>query len=117
MKLFELYNISAELAGPKLDFDPLDDLAFFVRNDPEFYRREYYPLVAKLDDYTRAGKRCKDTAFLPCLKKAVKIYIKKYNIPGDVKAIFKNDSLEELSQKMFREELDNIKSELKGDKE
>lgn len=117
MKLFELHDISTELAGPKLDFDPLDDLAFFIRNDPEYYRREYYPLVAKLNDYTQAGKKCKDTAFSPCVKKAVKIYIKKFKIPHDANKIFTDDALENLAQKMFREELDHIEKEFKGDKE
>lgn len=117
MKLFELHDISTELQGPKLDFDPLEDLAFFIRNDPEYYRKDYYPLVAKLDDYTRAGKKCKDTAFLPCVNKAVKIYVKKFNIPHEANKVFTKDAIQDLAQKMYREELDNIKNDLKGDNE
>lgn len=115
MKLFELHDISTEIQGPKLDFDPLDDLAFFIRNDPLYYRKEYYPLVAKLDDYTQAGKKCKDTAFVPCVNKAVKIYIKKFNISHDATKIFTKDAIQDLAQKMFREELENIKTGLKGE--
>ena len=39
-----------ELATPqetKLNFDIVDDAVVFMRNDPQFYRKKYYPTVSK----------------------------------------------------------------------
>ena len=40
----------------ELPFDVVDDTLVFMRNDPIFYRKYYYPSVCELADCQRAGK-------------------------------------------------------------
>ena len=41
MKIFEV---------TEPNFDLIDDTSFYMRNDPEFYRKEYFPAMARIAD-------------------------------------------------------------------
>ena len=38
-------------------FDLVDDTCMHMRNDPDFYRREYFPTMAKVADMQREGNK------------------------------------------------------------
>ena len=88
--------------------DLLDDLQFFMNNDPHFYRRDYYPILSKVLQHVKAGKQCREDVFLPCVDKAIQIYCRKFNIPGNEKSVFTDTDRDELARKIFNQELHNI---------
>ena len=56
----------------ELPFDVVEDAIVFMRNDPMFYRKQYYPTVTKLADMSRAvNLATKWKCFLLWLKKAL----------------------------------------------
>jgi len=40
-----------------LPFDVVDDVAVFMRNDPQFYRKSFFPVVDKMKTACQAGKK------------------------------------------------------------
>jgi hypothetical protein len=88
--------------------DLLDDLQFFMNNDPAFYRKVYYPVLSQMKNTVKEGAQCSDDMFRPCVDKAVDIYCKKFNLPGNIKSVFTDVDRDELARKIFSQELDNI---------
>jgi hypothetical protein len=88
--------------------DLLDDLHFFMHNDPNFYRKVFYPMIAKVRDHVKSGKQCKDTVFKKCVNDAVDIYCKKFNLAGNPTSVFTNVDRDELARKIFGQEIDQI---------
>ena len=89
--------------------DMLDDLHFFMHNDPNFYRKKFYPMIARVRDHIKSGKRCKDTVFRPCVDVATEMYCKMFKIPGNEKSVFTDTDRDELARKIFGQEVENIK--------
>lgn len=87
--------------------DLLDDLHFFMHNDPAFYRKKFYPMISKVRDHIKAGKQCKDTVFSSCVNDAMNVYCKKYNI-GNTKSVFTDIDRDSLARRIFGQELENI---------
>lgn len=97
--------------SPDLDLetvDLLDDLQFFMNNDPTFYRRIYFPALSAMKNAIKSGQECNENIFLPCVEKAVSIYCKKFNIPGNEKSVFTDVDRDALARKIFGQELENI---------
>lgn len=90
------------------DVDLLDDLHFFMHNDPNFYRSILFPMIGKVKNHVNAGKRCKDTVFRGCVDRAADAYCKKFNVAENVKSVFTDVDRDELARKIFGQERDRI---------
>ena len=90
MKIFELYNPNMK----REDFDLADDLIFFMRNDPKFYRQDYHPFMQKFNRHCDAGRQVSTKAFIPIVKHAFECY----------KNTLSNQDLEEVCEKLQTEE-------------
>ena len=90
------------------DVDLLDDLQFFMHNDPRFYRKELYPIIAQLKKSVKSGKRCENTLFRKCVDNAVDQYCQKFKIPGNPKSVFTDVDRDSLARKIFAQEQDHI---------
>jgi len=96
-----------------LPFDVVDDAHVFMRNDPVFYRKYYYPTMSKMADCHRAGKKYNPRKFLePMIDKGCGAYCKKYNIAKPEFKIFTPQDRTALLDKIYSEELQQIE---KGD--
>ena len=90
------------------DVNLIDDLQFFMANDPSFYRKIMFPEISNLKSKISSGEPSKETFFLPAIKKATSAYCKKFNIDRDPKDLFSDNEIRELAIKMFHSEKDNI---------
>jgi hypothetical protein len=110
MKLVEFQEESFK---PKLDFDVADDLLTFMRNDPHFYRKEYYPMMVALQKDTVEGSDINFKEKLsPMIDKACKIYAKRYDIPMLPEELVSDDDRERLVAMLTDDEQDLLR---KGD--
>jgi len=100
------------------DVDWVDDLKFFMHNDPKFYRTVLYPVIAELKTKIKTGSKCNEMSFAPCIERAIPVYCKKFKITQNLKEIFDDEELEDLATKMFHEEKQNIENGVynRGDK-
>ncbi len=90
------------------DIDFVDDLKFFVYNDPRFYRRMIYPKIYELKSKLKSGGKCDETMFMPCIERAIPAYCNKFKITQDPNKIFNPEEVKDLAVRMFHEEKQNI---------
>ena len=93
-----------------LDYDIVDDTIVFMRNDPTFYRKHYFPAITKIADLHRAGKGIdpkKD--LMPAIEAGCNEYIKKYKVSRSPEDVYSNEDRTNLLQKIYSEELDLIR--------
>lgn len=92
------------------DVDIVDDLHFFMHNDPRFYRKVMYPMISKLKNHLKSKKTCKDTVFRSCVDQAANVYCNQYHVTDSPNSVFTDVDRDELARRIFGEEQDNIKN-------
>jgi len=90
------------------DVDWIDDLKFFMHNEPRFYRKFIYPVISELKNRLESGSKCDEMSFAPCIEKAIPIYCNKFKITQNPQKLFDDEKLHDLAMKMFHEEKSNI---------
>ena len=66
----------------ELGYDLMDDLIFFMNNDPAFYRKKYFPSMLKFNQYCGEGKNVAPRGFEPLVKYAYECYQNKFPVEG-----------------------------------
>jgi hypothetical protein len=107
VKIVEFSSINKE---EDLNFNPSDDLTVFMRNDPLFYRKHYFPAMAKMSDLQDRGSSVDPIAVMsPVVDQGVSTYCKKFNIKQRPDEIFPKSERSEIINKIYSEELPQIK--------
>jgi hypothetical protein len=110
VKIVEFSNIDKETG---LDFNPADDLTVFMRNDPMFYRKHYFPIMARIADLQDRGESIDATSLIsPIVSQGINAYCKKFNIKQRPDEIFPAAERAEIVKKIYSEEMPQLK---KGD--
>ena len=91
-----------------LGFDLKDDLICFMRNDPDFYRKNYFPIATKFKDFINSGRSVTPRAFESMVKHAYECYNNKFQVEGLDKELTK-EMCEEVCNEIHRSELNFIK--------
>ena len=109
MKIVEFANLGQE----KFNFDVVDDVCVFVRNDPMFYRKSFFPTMSKIADMHREGKEINAKECMSeMIEGALNSYCKKFDLARMPDEIFTQDDRDRIIDKLFSEEMEQIK---KGD--
>jgi len=96
----------AGLQDDQMPYDLVDDLVIFMRNDPKFYRKNYFPTMAKASDMHSKGSNIDPvTLMMPMVDKACNSYCKQYNIPKSPDRLFKAEDRKSACNKVYEEEL------------
>lgn len=93
----------------ELGFDLKDDLMCYMRNDPEFYRKEYYPVIRKFAKYSKSGKTVAPRAFKSLVDNAYEGYQNKFPVEGMAPEL-SNEMCEDICNEIHRSELEYIKN-------
>jgi hypothetical protein len=94
-----------------LPFDVVDDVVVFMRNDPMFYRKNFFPAVSRIADMHRSGKTINQNECLGnMVEQALQSYCRKFNIARMPDDIFNNDDRQAIIDKIFEEEMEQIKN-------
>lgn len=92
------------------DVDWVDDLRFYMHNDPKFYRTVLFPTISDLKTKVKSGSKCNEMTFMPCIDKAIPMYCSKFKITQNPSKIFDEEEIKDLALKMFHEEKSNIEN-------
>ena len=93
----------------KIDFDLIEDALVYMKNDPQFYRKSYYPAIAKIADLQRAGSIYEpDDIIKPMVTDGLNNYCKKYKLANMPDDIFKENDKLRLINKIREDELKAI---------
>ena len=93
------------------DVDLLDDLHFFMTNDPKFYRQVLHPVVSILKKHLKNDTQCDHSLFIPTVDSAVKEYCQKFKLEGNPSSVFTGIDRDELARKIFDQQAEHIKSQ------
>ena len=98
-----------KLKRQKFNYDVIDDAHVHMKNDRDFYRKEYYPAMCKIAELTK-GRKVFDPKMImmPLVDKGVNSYCKKYNIAKMPDEVFKKDHRQALYDKIYSEEIEQI---------
>ncbi len=103
-----------ELTVPQetnLGFDVVDDVCVFMRNDPMFYRKSFFPAVSEMAEMMRSGKTLdKNKCLASMIENALGAYVKKYNLADMPDDVFNNDDRQKIIDQVFSEECEMIKN-------
>jgi hypothetical protein len=99
MKIFELFNPNMK----RDDFDLTDDLIFFMRNDPQFYRKDFHPFQQKFIKHCDADRSVSAKAFAPIVKQAFETYKDMFPVEG-LEDTLTEQNLKEICEKLHSEE-------------
>lgn len=91
-----------------LDYNVCQDCHTYMKNDPMFYRKHYFPVMAMMSDQFRKGKAIDFAETLrPLVKSAMDAYCAKYNLDGS-QSVFTEDDELELIERIKEDEIKNI---------
>ena len=107
MKINEFDNNPVDA---KIPFDVAEDCSVFMRNDPMFYRRKYYPALMQLkDEYKKSKKIDPEKIFGSVVDSGIQTYNKKFKLAKRPSDVFGMDDRKNIINKIYTEELKNIK--------
>ena len=107
VKIVEFTNRDTE---NQLPFNVAEDVHVYMKNDPMFYRKHYFPCMAKMAEMHRAGKAFNMAQTIkPVIKRAAEGYCKRYNMPMPAATLFREEDENELVERICSEEMDRIK--------
>jgi hypothetical protein len=105
MKIFEIEQIEIGKMGedqePKLNFDIVDDLTAYLRNDPICYRRAVFPLLDKYK-FKNIPELRKEMERV--VKKCVGAYLRAYDIPYKASEVLTSRDIRTISKRVCDEE-------------
>ena len=112
MKIFEVTNIEQK-DNPELGFDLVDDVSIWMRNDPQFYRKEFFPIISKVADKHRDGAEVDRHKLLSSMvEKGINRYCAAYDLARSPDKIFTQQDRHAIIDRVFSEEMEQIE---KGD--
>jgi hypothetical protein len=109
MKLFEIQEPQKD----DIPFDVAEDLAIYMRNDPMFYRKTFFPAMASVSDRMERGDSVDPATVVgPVVDKGIKGYCKKYIKNKRSEDVFNEKDRKACIDKICAEEMPNVKKGL-----
>ena len=91
---------------PKPDFDVSSDLLIFMRNDPMFYRKNFFPAI---EQYRRNTKNTGPIESV--IKNGLNQYCTKFNIQNPVNELIGSGDIKSLVAEIIADEMQDLNKE------
>lgn len=99
-----------EFETKEIPFDVAEDVAIYMRNDPMIYRKSLFPAIMRMKDTHDKGKVPESEKCLgEVVDSAMEGYCEKFNL-GSPKNVFKKGDREAVIDKLFSEEMTQIRN-------
>lgn len=107
MKINEFFN---QQIDDKLPFDVIDDMCVFMRNDPMFYRKSFFPAIKRMQDCSNTKEKyVPETELGPMVDKATNLYCSKFDINKRPDELLTKEEKTSIIKKIHAEEMNQIK--------
>ena len=91
-------------------YDVPTDLIVFMRDDPQFYRKSYYPTMCGCQSsYNKGDKDQSMKLLMPMIDQAIGQYTKKYDLPYEANDLLPMEERKELASAICEMEVDGFK--------
>ena len=101
MKINEFHDMAEQEMLPKPDYDIAEDLVIFMRNDPMFYRRSYFPT---LEDFKVQKKK---ELLSDMVKKGLNKYCEKFGLPHNKEDLLGEGDINQIVSEIIKDELES----------
>lgn len=99
-----------EFTQEDLPFDLAEDLYVFMKNDPEFYRKNYFPVLAGCSDCAKNKKPFDfQKKMMPVIDTAFDAYADKYKLPRRARTVFTDEVKHNVCSMAADEEMETIR--------
>ena len=109
MKINEFADIDPTKEND-LGFDIIGDMQVFMKNDPMFYRKQYYPTMAGLQDKLKGGRSPVPQDLSPMIDKGCQQYCNKFDIPRDPTKLLTKEEYNSLAEVICSEEMEALRN-------
>ena len=107
MKINEFNNQQDDF---RPNFDLIDDICIFMRNDPMFYRKSYFPMINNMMEMFAKGQKINPSKTLfPVVDNAMNAYVKCYNLAKSPNDLFTKDDRMNIAKRIYSEEMNAIR--------
>jgi len=94
----------------RFDYDVVDDVCVFMRNDPIFYRKSFFPAISRIADLHREGKSIdKKQCLGQMIENALEAYCKRFDIADIPDQMFNDNDRQNIMDKIYSEEMEQIR--------
>ena len=94
----------------KFNYDLGKDLYVFMKNEPNFYRKELFPVLANMSEKCKNNQEINFAEEVkPCIEKAKVEYVKKYDLPKEPSHLFTDQDIDAIIEQLADDELEIIK--------
>jgi hypothetical protein len=108
--MVKLVEFTADQTQTDLGFSVVEDLCQHMKNDPMFYRKQYYPMMAYIQDKLKKGEVVDQRETLaPMIEKGCKHYCSKYDIPKSPEELLTKEDYTAIVEKLYGEEMELIR--------
>lgn len=107
-------TVKENMMAPTQDFGPnyniVDDLHVYMRNNDDIYRKQYFPMLCAMQEQLAKGKKISaKEVMMPVIKTCMASYNKKYNLANESTDIITDEDVKTLVKKIYTEEIPLIK--------
>lgn len=109
VKINEFHDMEIDKDKPifePLPFDLGEDLVIFMRNDPMFYRRHFFPISDHIQLNKKNIKAIDRNLINKMINTGITEYCKKYKIPHDPKTLINKGERSVIAGQIIKDELD-----------
>lgn len=94
----------------RFDYDVVDDVCVFMRNDPIFYRKSFFPAISRIADLHREGKSIdKKQCLGQMIENALEAYCKRFDVADIPDQMFNDNDRQNIMDKIYSEEMEQIR--------
>lgn len=106
--------VKENMMAPTQDFGPnynvVDDLHVYMRNNPEVYRKQYFPMLCAMQEQLSAGKKINaNKIMMPVINTCMEKYNKQYGLAEKTSDLITKEDVKTLVKKIYTEEIPLIK--------
>lgn len=113
VKINEFHDLSKDMdtkTGDKLPFNVVDDLVVYMKNDPDFYRRQLYPKMCDVQEVVKKGKKYDKKSLLPTVDDAIREYVDKFKIKKMPEEMCTREEKMMVIDQILRGEIENFRN-------
>ena len=95
----------------ELPYNVVEDTIIFMRNDPDFYRKELFPALTTIADLFRSGKSISPNRCLePVIEKGCDAYCSRFGNGRSPEQIYNNEHRKEILKTLYAEAIEEIRN-------
>jgi|13_taG_2_1085334.scaffolds.fasta_scaffold61850_3 hypothetical protein len=107
VKINEFYD---QPIDDSLPYNVVDDVCIFMRNDPMFYRKSFFPAIKRMQECSMSETEYDKIKELgPMIDKAARLYCSKFKVGKRPEELLTKEDKYSLIQKVYAEEMTEIR--------